>query len=184
MTMMEPYFNVNTEASAVSICRYRRCQRRDVHDRRIAEGAVAVLDGGAADEHGVGIRFLDGLPCWRSGSGSCCPGLRALAVGIVELGKVVRRQRPGPRRASIGDRVHGFGSCPCSRRSGWACPSLMASSSRLARLRASLSSPGSAARSGSRCCLLHELDIRISRCCPRSVTNTHLDAYSRSPMRS
>ena len=36
-------------------------QNAEVDQRRITEGTVAVLDGGAADENGVGKGFLDGL---------------------------------------------------------------------------------------------------------------------------
>ena len=62
-------------------------QNAEVHDRRIAERAVAVLDGGAADENGVCKRFLDGLGGDVEDQ-VLVAGLLELGNDIMQLGKI------------------------------------------------------------------------------------------------
>ena len=62
-------------------------QNAEVYDRRIAERAVAVLDGGAADENGVCKRFLDGLGGHVENQ-VLVAGLLELSNDIMQLGKI------------------------------------------------------------------------------------------------
>ena len=80
-------------------------QDAKVDDGGIAEGPVAVLDGGAADEHGVCERLLDG------GSGHVenevlVAGLFKLCNGIVQLGQIRAADAQNEARR-LGDLAHG-----------------------------------------------------------------------------
>ena len=80
-------------------------QNAEVHDRRIAERAVAVLDGGAADENGVCKRFLDGLGGDVEDQ-VLVAGLLELGNDIMQLGEV-RAVYAKHDACRSGDLVHG-----------------------------------------------------------------------------
>ncbi len=75
-------------------------QDAKVYDGGIAEGPVAVLDGGAADENGVGKGFLDGA---RSDVEDqvLVAGLLKLGDGVVQLGEVRLPLTPRTRPAAF-----------------------------------------------------------------------------------
>ena len=80
-------------------------QDAKVDDGGIAEGPVAVLDGGAADENGVGKRFLDG----RRGDVEdqvLVAGLLELGDGVVQLGEVLAADAQD-EACCLGDLAHG-----------------------------------------------------------------------------
>ena len=64
-------------------------QNAQIDDGGITEGPVTVLDGGAADEHGVRERLLDGGGSHVKNE-VLVAGLFELGNGVVQLGQIRR----------------------------------------------------------------------------------------------
>lgn len=151
-------------------------QDAKVYDGGIAEGPVAVLDGSAADENGVGKRFLDG----RRGDVEdqvLVAGLLELGDGVVQLGEVLAADAQD-EACCLGDLAHG-GEVVLVGAVQDGLVILDGFDSRLGGVDVLGVDDDGAVRQ-SRCLLQSSTNFALS---PASCTNTH-STISRSPMRS